>query len=111
MDVPTLLQIEGIGLNTATLGVVTTIVLGLTGVITLLFKWATSNQERELARIEADKAREVTRLEGELRQEREDNQHLLDTLIDVLRTAHRSTDAADEATQELLKRRARKPTR
>jgi hypothetical protein len=89
-----LAQIDGIGLNTPTLAVVTTIVLGLVGTITFLFKWATARQDREIARLEQDKQA----LES-------DNQHLIDTLIDVLRTTHRSMDAADEATQELIRTR------
>lgn len=100
------LQAEGIGLNTPTLALVTTIVLGLIGTITFLFKWSTSRSDQA-------NAREIARLEQDKQALEDDNQHLLETLIDVLRTANRSTDAADNATQELLKlkRRARKPAR
>lgn len=92
-------QADGLALNTATLGVITAIVLGLVGAITFLFRYASSNQDKYIDRL----INEKKDLEAE-------NRELMEALIDVLRTAHRSTDVADEATRELLKRRARKPT-
>lgn len=93
-----LLQIDGIGMNPTTFGIVSAIVVALVGAITFLFKIVTSNQDKSIDRLQKDK----DRLEGE-------KQELLDALVDVMRTAHRSTDAADEAARELMKRRARKP--
>jgi uncharacterized membrane-anchored protein YhcB (DUF1043 family) len=93
-----LLQVDGIGMNATTFSIVTGVVLSLVGVITFLFKMATSNQDKYIDRLQKDK----DRLEGE-------KQELMDALVDVLRTANRSTDAADEVAKELMKRRVRKP--
>jgi uncharacterized membrane-anchored protein YhcB (DUF1043 family) len=99
IEVPVLLlQIDGIGMNATTFGIVTTVVMGLIGVITFLFKMATSNQDKYIDRLQRDK----DRLEGE-------KQELMDALVDVMRTAHRGADAADDAARELMKQRRRKP--
>ncbi len=95
-----LLQGDGIGLNVTTFGVVSAVVLALVGAITFLFKYASSGQNRYIDRLEKDN----DRLERE-------KQELTEALIDVLRTAHRSTDAADEAAKELLKQTTRTPKR
>jgi hypothetical protein len=87
------LQVDGIGLNTTTFGIVASIVIAMAGAITFLFRWATGRQDRENEAL------------------REDNRLLMEALIDVLRTANRSTDVADDAARELLKRRAARKTR
>jgi hypothetical protein len=85
-------------LSPTTLGVILAIGAGLVGAITFLFKWATRTATEA-------QMRETTRLELELGRERAEKQEILETLIDVLRTAHRSTDVADEAAKELLRQR------
>jgi hypothetical protein len=92
-------------LNPTTLGLILAIGTGLVGAITFLFKWATRTATEA-------QMRETTRLEAELGRERAEKQEILETLIDVLRTAHRSTDAADDATRELLRqRRVKRPAK
>lgn len=93
-----LLQVDGMASTAIPFWIVSGVVLALVGAITFLFKMATSNQDKYIDRLTRDKER----LEGE-------KQELMEALVDVLRTAHRSTDAADDAARELLKRRARKP--
>ena len=95
-----LLQIDGFGMNAATLAVVTAVVGAMAGAITWLWRYATSREARYIDRLE----RENDRLERE-------KQELTEALIDSLRTGHRATDAADDAARELLKRQARKPGR
>jgi hypothetical protein len=89
---------DGIGLNVTTFGVVSAVVLALVGAITWLFKMVTANDRQQILDLKADKEK----LEEEKRE-------MLETVLDVLRTGHRATDAADEATRELLKRQAKRP--
>lgn len=90
-----LMQADGFGMNVVTLGVVVTLVGSLVGAITFLFRYASSNQDKY-----------IDRLVDEKRDLEDENRELMEALIDVLRTAHRSTDVADDAARELLKRRA-----
>jgi predicted nucleic acid-binding Zn-ribbon protein len=56
------------------------------------------HEDKYIDRLQKDK----DRLEGE-------KQELMDALVDVMRTAHRGADAADDAARELMKQRRRKP--
>jgi uncharacterized membrane protein len=105
LDTVTLLWLEGdFNLTPTTFAVISTIVVSLVGAITFLFRWATSTAT-------AAQERETKRLESELARERTEKQEILDTLIETLRTAHRSTDVADEAAKVLIQERraVRKP--
>lgn len=100
---------DGIGLNATTFGIVSAVVVGMAGTITLLFRMVTSNDRQQITDLKAEKAEmakgfaaEKERLEGE-------RQALMDELIDTLRTAHRSTDAATDAANELMKRQGKRP--
>lgn len=90
--------VDGIGLNAITFGIVSAVVLALVGTITLLFKMVTSGDRQQIVDLKLEK-----------RELQAEKQELMDALVDVLRTAHRSTDVADDAARELLKRRPKKP--
>lgn len=92
-----LLQIDGFGMNAATLAVVTAVVGAMAGAVTLLWRYATTREARYIDRLE----RENDRLERE-------KQELTEALIDSLRTGHKAVDTADDAARELLKRRAKR---
>lgn len=92
-----LLQIDGFGMNAATLAVVTAVVGAMAGAITWLWKYANSRTDRYIDRLE----RENDRLEREKAQ-------LNEALTDALRTGHKAVDTADDAARELLKRRAKR---
>lgn len=92
------LQIDGFGMNAATLAVVTAVVSAMAGAVALLWKYTTGREARYIDRLE----RENDRLERE-------KTALTEALIDSLRTGHKAVDTADDATRELLKRRAKRP--
>jgi Tfp pilus assembly protein PilN len=81
---------DGLALNTLTLAVVTGIVVALVGAITFLFRLVTSSQRQQI---------------DALTKERD---AYLDQLLDTMRTADRSTDAADQAARMLTDRRPMK---
>lgn len=77
----------GMTLNVPTLAVVTSIVAGLIGGITFLFK-----------KLDGAQARQIQRLE-------EENELLLDKLFEVMQTGERTADVGEEAARLLLKRK------
>lgn len=90
------LQADGFGMNGVTLGVMTAVAGVLSAVIVALWKVVTRDKER---------------LERENEQLKEEKAALMAVLIDSLRTGHRATDTAEDATKELLKRRGERQSR
>jgi hypothetical protein len=79
---------SGLVLNIPTLAVVTSIVVGLVGGISFLFKKLDSHQARQIERLQ------------------EENEILLEKLFDIMQIGERTADIGEEAAKLLLKRKS-----